>query len=76
MTIKGNYVLITRSYLPEVELAKDLVDRLTDKLKASIVFVANEYENKIVFICKNKVNSLHAGNLVKMAAIHTNGNGG
>ena len=37
---------------------------------------ANVVDNKVIFICKSKVTSLHAGNLVKTAAITTSGNGG
>ncbi|MDY0064456.1 MAG: DHHA1 domain-containing protein, partial [Bacilli bacterium] len=36
----------------------------------------SKQEEKVVFICKNKIPQLSAGALVKIAALHTNGNGG
>ncbi|MGD9604956.1 MAG: alanine--tRNA ligase [Bacilli bacterium] len=72
----GNYLLFSKTNIPEVDLAKDLVDRLADKYGRSLIFIANVNQDRIVFICKSKINSLHAGNIVKMAAIFTNGNGG
>ena len=76
LTINGYNVLIFKTYDLEVDVLKDLLDRLSDKLLSSIVFAANIIQDKIIFVCKNKINSLHAGNLVKQAAISTNGNGG
>jgi alanyl-tRNA synthetase len=76
LTIKDYNVLIIRSQFEEVELVKDLVDRLADKLGPSLVFVANTIADKVIFICKSKISVLHAGNLVKLAALSTGGNGG
>ncbi|MGI6710085.1 MAG: alanine--tRNA ligase [Bacilli bacterium] len=59
-----------------IEVLKDLVDRLSDYLKESVVFVGSIVEDKVIFICKNKVSSLNAGLLVKKAAIICGGNGG
>lgn len=69
-------LLITTTTNLEVNVVKDLVDRLSDKLDNSLVFIANESENNIVFVCKNKIEKLNAGKLVKEAAIITGGNGG
>ena len=52
------------------------MDRLSDYLKESVVFVGSIVEDKVIFICKNKVSSLNAGLLVKKAAIICGGNGG
>ena len=73
----GSYsILVTRIDNQALDVIKDLVDRLVDKLDNSIVFVANVVEDKVIFICKSKISSLHAGTLVKEAAIITKGNGG
>lgn len=59
-----------------IEVLKDLVDRLSDYLKESVVFVGSILDDKVLFICKNKISSLNAGLLVKKAAIICGGNGG
>ncbi|MGD9886897.1 MAG: alanine--tRNA ligase [Bacilli bacterium] len=74
--IKDTNVLVIKTLLPEVNNVKDLIDRLSDKLGQSIIFIANIFNERVVFICKSKKTSLHAGELVKKAAVFTNGNGG
>ncbi len=54
---------------------KPLADRLMDKLPNGFVFIANIVGEKITFIAKSNC-SLHAGDIVKQAAIITGGNGG
>lgn len=76
LTISNYNVLISKTYNLEIDILKDLVDRLSDKLKDSLVFIANNIGDKIIFVCKNKIANLHAGELVKKAAIKTGGNGG
>ncbi|HHU55884.1 MAG TPA: alanine--tRNA ligase [Acholeplasmataceae bacterium] len=74
--INGKNVLVFKLENENLDLVKDLVDRLADTLKKSVIFVASQYENKVVFICKNRIENLNAGSLVKQAAIITSGNGG
>jgi len=75
--VVNNYqVLVTKLTNENIELVKDLVDRLADKMNNCIVFISVINDGKVIFICKNKIDSLNAGNLVKQAAIITNGNGG
>ena len=69
-----NY-LIQKIQSSDVASIKDLVDRLADKVSNSLILFSL-VTDKVVFICKSKVASLNAGNIVKMAAIKTNGNGG
>jgi len=76
LTINGNSVLIFKTFDLEIDIVKDLLDRLSDTLSSSVVFAANILDDKVIFVCKNKIKSLHAGNLVKQAALLTNGNGG
>lgn len=76
LTIKGYNVLISKSKDLETDNLKDLVDRLSDYLDNSLVLVASHSDNNVVFVCKNKIAKLHAGKLVKEAAIIASGNGG
>lgn len=75
-SVNGYNVLVTKVENFDMDILKDLVDRLTENLDNSVVFIANVLEDKIVFVCKNKILTLQAGTLVKKAAIITNGNGG
>ncbi len=59
----------------EVHQAKDLVDRLADKLGKSVIVLAI-VTDKVVFIVKSTVKEVNAGAIAKMAAIVTSGNGG
>ena len=54
---------------------KGLADALLNKLGKGVVFLANVCDGKIVFVCKQN-SKYNAGNLVKMAALITGGNGG
>lgn len=76
LTINNYNVLISKTNNLETDILKDLVDRLSDKLDNSVVLLANVTDKNIVFVCKNKIDSLHAGKLVKEAAMVTGGNGG
>ena len=74
--INGVNVLVCEIETNEVNGAKDLVDRLADKVNDSVIFIAVVGNGKVIFVCKNKVAKLNAGSLVKEAAIITSGNGG
>ena len=54
---------------------KPLADHLMDKLTNGFVFIANITGGKVTFIAKSNC-SIHAGDIVKQAAIITGGNGG
>lgn len=74
--VKDYNIAIIQEEEVEVEVVKDLVDRLCDYLPNSLVFIANVLVDKVIFVCKTKISNLDAGKLVKMAAMATNGNGG
>lgn len=76
LTINAYNVLISKTYDLESEVLKDLADRLADKIKPGVVFLANIIAEKVIFVCKNKIDKLNAGLLVKEAAVITGGNGG
>lgn len=57
------------------DILKQLADALLNKLGNGLVFLASIVGDKVIFVCKNNIGH-HAGNLVKEAALMTNGNGG
>ena len=75
LEINGINVIIEKVEGLDVSLAKDLADRLSDKLGNSIIVLAL-VSDKVVFIVKSKVKEVNAGAIAKMAAIATSGNGG
>jgi alanyl-tRNA synthetase len=76
LTIGDYNVLIITTEGMDVEQQKDLADRLSDKLPSSIVFIANIVAEKVVFVSKNKIDKLHAGETVRLAAGILGGGGG
>ena len=74
--IDGKNVLVKKMENASVDSLKDLADNLVEQKENSVVIFALVSEGKIVFICKNKVASLKAGDLVKKMAVITGGNGG
>ena len=68
-------VIIQKVETIEVGQAKDLADRLSDKLGDSVIVLAI-VSDKVVFVVKSKVKAVNAGAIAKMAAIITSGNGG
>ena len=76
ISVNGVSVLVSRSEGLEIDNLKDLVDRLCDHLGNSVILFGNVKDNKIIFVCKNKVDKLNAGLLVKEAATITLGGGG
>ena len=60
----------------DVNVLKDIIDKLTANLNKTVVFFADVVGDKIIFIAKQKNTSFVCGNLVKEAAIITGGNGG
>lgn len=75
LEINGINVIIDKVEGLDISLAKDLADRLSDKLGNSIIVLAI-VSDKVVFIVKSKVKEVNAGAIAKMAAIATSGNGG
>ncbi|MFA7050976.1 MAG: alanine--tRNA ligase [Bacilli bacterium] len=74
--INGVKIIIDKLEDVDSEVLKDLVDNLSDNLQLEIVLLANVSSGKIVYVSKNKNKKVKAGDLVKMAAIVTDGNGG
>ena len=68
-------VIIQKVETIEVGAAKDLADRLSDKLGDCVVVLAI-VSDKVVFVVKSKVKAVNAGQIAKIAAIITSGNGG
>ena len=72
----GMKVLVTRVDNYDVEVLKDVIDKLSANLDNCVIFMANALSDRIVFIAKAKGNANRCGDLVKQAAIITGGNGG
>ena len=73
----NNYnVLLFKANDIESDQFKDLIDRLSDHSSNSVVMGANISNGKVLFVCKNKIDKLQAGALVKKAASITLGGGG
>ena len=75
LEINGNNVIIQKVENIEVGAAKDLADRLSDKLGQSVIVLAI-VSDKVVFVVKSKIKAVNAGQIAKMAAMITLGNGG
>ena len=60
----------------DLAILKQLADNLANNAGIRFVFLASVLEDKLIFIAKSKDANLHAGNIVKAAALATGGNGG
>ncbi len=60
----------------DLAILKQLTDNLANNAGIRFVFLASVLEDKLIFIAKSKDANLHAGNIVKTAALATGGNGG
>ncbi len=60
----------------EVNVLKDIIDKISAPLEKVVVFFGDVIDSKIVFIAKQKNTTFNCGVLVKEAAIITGGNGG
>jgi len=74
--VNGVKVLLSKVENVEMGILKDLVDRLSDTLGESIILFSNITGEKVVFVCKNKVAKVSAGDIVKKAAGVCLGGGG
>lgn len=76
VSINGSNVLIARVDNYEIDVLKDIIDKIACQFDNCFIMFANVYENKIVYIAKSKGNNYNCGKLVKEAAIISEGNGG
>ncbi len=70
----GNTIVIKTNNV-DPKTVKTLADRLMDHLKEGVVFIANRFEDKLIFIAKSTTD-VHAGKLVNAAANIAGGGGG
>ncbi|MDD3112845.1 MAG: alanine--tRNA ligase [Candidatus Izemoplasmatales bacterium] len=71
---KGN--LIAKVDATDYESLKQLADNLSASQSDSFVFLAAENNGKVLLVAKSKHPKIHAGELIKKAAIICEGNGG
>ena len=76
VVLDGVTYLVQKTENMEVNVLKDVVDKISAPLEKCVVFFANIVDGKIIFISKQKATSFNCGVLVKEAAIITGGNGG
>ena len=76
VVLDGVTYLVQKTENMEVNVLKDVVDKISAPLEKCVVFFANIVDGKIIFISKQKATSFNCGALVKEAAIITGGNGG
>ncbi len=77
MSLVGNTnVLITKTYDYEINVLKDIIDKIACKFENCFICFANIMSDKVVFIAKAKGNNYNCGSIVKEAALITGGNGG
>lgn len=74
--VNGTDVVIAKVVDYEIDVVKDIIDKISATMSNCVVFIASVNHEKIVFIAKSKGNSNRCGDLVKAAAIITGGNGG
>ena len=76
INVNGYNVLLFKANDIDSEQFKDLIDRLSDRLNNSVILGSNINSGKVLFVCKNKIDKLQAGMIVKKAATITLGGGG
>ena len=70
-------VILVKVENQDVNIVKDIIDKLACELEKCVILFANVVnDEKIIFVAKSKNNANSAGQLVKLAATITGGNGG
>lgn len=73
--INGINYIIMRTNNKELGVLKGIVDTLMNSIGTGLVFIANEKEDVVNFICRSNCN-VNAGLIVKEASVLSEGNGG
>lgn len=76
VTLLENNAIVLRVEDMDMNTLKGLVDNLYVKTNQGTIFAASVSSDKVAFLCKTGNPSVHAGNLVKEAAVKCGGNGG
>lgn len=74
--VNNTNVLVTSVENYDVDVLKDIIDKIACRYENCFIFIANICLAKIVFVAKSKGNKYNCGQLVKEAAIIAGGNGG
>lgn len=67
--------IVTRTDNKEIIVLKEIVDNLINKIGKGFVFIANEKDGNVNFICRSSCD-INAGLIVKRASQMSDGNGG
>ena len=73
--IKGNSVLLMKLKDQDTDVLKSIIDTLLNKIGNGFIFFANVKEDRVQFLARSNIN-LSAGDIIKLAASKSNGNGG
>lgn len=73
--IKGNSVLLMKLKDQDTDVLKSIIDTLLNKMGNGFIFFANVKEDRVQFLARSNIN-LSAGDIIKLAASKSNGNGG
>ena len=73
--IKGNSVLLMKLKDQDTDVLKSIIDTLLNKMGNGFIFFANVKEDRVQFLARSNID-LSAGDIIKLAASKSNGNGG
>ena len=73
--VKGNSVLLMKLKDQDTDVLKSIIDTLLNKMGNGFIFFANVKEDRVQFLARSNIN-LSAGDMIKLAASKSNGNGG
>lgn len=73
--IKGNSVLLMKLKDQDTDVLKSIIDTLLNKMGNGFIFFANVKEDQVQFLARSNID-LSAGDIIKLAASKSNGNGG
>ena len=76
VVVNGVNTIFAKVENQDINSVKDVIDNLSNQFDNCAILFAIVNDPKIIFIAKTKGNKVHAGDLVKTAAITTGGNGG
>lgn len=72
----GNQILITMVENQEVNVLKDIVDTLLNKMGTGFILIANVHDNEVNLIARNNLEHISSGDIMKEVTSKLNGKGG
>lgn len=72
----GNKYLIIKVQNQDINVLKDIVDTLLNKMTTGFILIANIHGEQINFVSRNNLEHLSSGDMMKFVTSKLNGNGG